>query len=246
MPLQGVRALGRTAKDRSPTPNSSAAAHLRSGAAVRRRRQGAGRRRASAACSGRRSDCSAAIWLAVHMTMPSAFTSTARQSPAEDFKRSPEGHTGGSSTWCRPTSAISLQRAHGNHPLLDHGPRPLRRCDRRGQPARRQHVAGARATRYGLSGRGPHALRHATSTPMRSAPTAGRLRRSAAMSMRTRPAESRRAAISASPNCNTCTCRCRAKASSRFSATARSRSSAAAIGRRAGGAPRIAASWRRS
>ena len=168
-----------------------------------------------------------------------ACTSTAARSRPTTSRRSPRATPAARSTWCRPTSATwpptrsPGSRAPGSWARATASPRSTRvnllvgNLTRRPTP-RATTLSDAGLTRY---------VRDFYSLPARRR-TAGRSRRSAATSTPTPPAASPRAAISASPSCSTCTCRCRASGWWRSSPTAPSRSSAAATGRRAGGAPR--------
>ena len=184
---------------------------------------------------------SAAMWLVVHMTYARTVDPSGQPLLAADFKAAPEGHTGGS---------LNMVPAYVGYLLAN----VLTGTTRSWIMGQGHCVAAIEAVNVLVGNHSP-AQKAVTpdpgrdsrawpriSIPTRSPPTAARLLQSAAMSMRTRQGEYPRAAISASLSSNTCTCRSRAKVSSRSSATGRLKSSAAAIGPRAGGAPKIAAS----
>ena len=187
----------------------------------------------------------AGMWLTVHMTYADRVYPDGREMRAEDFKETPEGHTGG---------ALNIVPAYVGY-LAANALSGLTRGWLMGQG---HCVAGIDACNLLVGNMTPrHAERYD-----RSESGLTRFARDfysyaidaqgrpasplAATSARIRQAVCPRAAISALPNCSTCTCPCPASGWWCSSATALSRSSVAVTGRRAGGGQKTAASWHRS
>lgn len=187
----------------------------------------------------------AGMWLTVHMTYADRVYPDGRGMRAEDFKETPEGHTGGS---------LNIVPAYVGY-LAANALSGLTRGWLMGQG---HCVAGIDACNLLVGNMTPrHAERYD-----RSESGLTRFARdfySYAIDAQGRPASPlgshvgpntagglSEGAISASLNCSTCTCPCPANGWWCSSATALSRSSVAVTGRRAGGGQKTAASWLRS
>ncbi|MEY2115196.1 MULTISPECIES: hypothetical protein [Rhodanobacter] len=182
---------------------------------------------------------SAGMWLVVHMTYARRMRTDGGALEADDFKATPEGHTGGS---------LNMVPAYTAYLLMD----ALDGVTRAWMMGQGYCVAAidalnllvgnmtdAHAARYDRSDAG--LSRFASDFYAYTLnPDGTQRRRSVRTSTRTPPVACWKAVTWASRNCSTCTRRSRASAWSPSSATAPSRSNAAATGRRAGGAPRTA------